>query len=64
MTEDERKKVFHAIASKRFGPPSTWPVKGRPDGWHLARPCTPEEASQHDNGVNDALMALNELARR
>lgn len=63
MTEIERRKIFSAIASRRYGPPSTWPVKGRPHGWHLERPCTPEEACMHDNGINDALMALNEISR-
>jgi hypothetical protein len=61
MMESERRRIFRAIASRRFGAPSTWHINGRPDGWHLDRPCTPEEACMHDNGINDALMALNEL---
>lgn len=63
MTEDERTKLFQAINSRRFGPPSNWPVNGRPKGWHLEEPCTPTQAAMHDNGINDALMALNEFAR-
>jgi hypothetical protein len=62
MTQEERRTIFRAIFSRRYGPPSTWPVKGRPRGWHLERPCTPTDASMHDNGINDALMALNEMA--
>ncbi len=64
MTSDERRTLFKAINDRRFGPPSRWPVKGRPRGWHLERPCTPEEASMHDNGINDALMALNDFANQ
>jgi hypothetical protein len=33
-----------------------------PDGRHLEQPCTPHDASMHDNGINDALLALNETA--
>lgn len=64
MTEAERRTIFHAIANKRYGSPSTWSVKDRPEGWHLEEPCTPQDAAMHDNGINDALMALNEIARR
>lgn len=63
MTKDERHKLFQAINSRRFGPPSSWPTNGRPKGWHLERPCTPTDASMHDNGINDALMALSEMPR-
>lgn len=58
MTKEERSSLFKAINNKRFGPPSNWEIEGRPDGWHMDRPCTPEEASMHDNGINDALTAL------
>lgn len=63
MTEDDRRTLFKAIGSKRYGPPSTWPVKDRPEGWHLEEPCTPHDAAMHDNGINDALLAINEIAR-
>lgn len=61
MTPDEISDLFKAINAKRFGPPSHWEVKGHPKGWHLQRDCTPHEASMHDNGINDALMVLNEI---
>lgn len=61
MSDDLKRQIFRAIAKKRFGPPSMWEVKGRPKGWHLDRECTPQDASMHDNGVNDALMAINEM---
>lgn len=43
-----------------FGPPSHWP-SDRPVGWHLDRPCTPEEASMHDNGCIDAARVITTL---
>lgn len=61
MTEEEKSTLFKAINAKRFGPPSHWEVKGRPKGWHLQRDCAPHEASMHDNGINDALMVINEI---
>lgn len=61
MDPEVKRLIFQAIDAKRFVPPSHWQVKGHPKGWHMQRPCTPEEASMHDNGINDALMALNEL---
>jgi len=54
------KECKRAIVRARFGPPSHWGAD-RPEGWHLDRPCTPEEASMHDNGCNDALMAVATL---
>ena len=57
-TIEECKK---AIVNVRFGAPSNW-GGDRPRGWHLDRPCTPEEASHHDNGCNDAFMAVSALA--
>lgn len=51
-----------AIVNARFGAPSNW-GDDRPHGWHLNRPCTPEEASHHDNGCNDAFIAVSALAQ-
>lgn len=61
MDAEVKRLIFQAINAKRFGPPSHWEVKDRPKGWHLVRPCTPTDASMHDNGINDALVAINEL---
>jgi hypothetical protein len=52
-----------AIVGVRFGPPSHW-EGASPKGWHLDRPCTPEEASMHDNGCNDAFKAVSEVGIR
>lgn len=50
-----------AAMKARFGPPSMWPRPGYPVGWHMDRPCTPEEASHHDNGCIDAARAIGAL---
>ena len=64
MTDREIQIIFDKINARRFGPPSSWSADGRPIGWHLARPCTPTDAANHDNGINDALIALTEAVWR
>lgn len=60
VTEDTAAVCKQAIVNARFGPPSSW-GGDRPKGWHLDRPCTPEEACMHDNGCNDAFAAVAKL---
>lgn len=57
------KEAKQAIVNVRFGPPSNWKAR-RPVGWHLDRPCAPEEAAMHDNGCIDAFMAISALAEK
>lgn len=52
-----------AAFSARFGPPSSW-SGDRPEGWHLDRPCAPEEAALHDNGCIDAAKEIIKLRAR
>jgi hypothetical protein len=50
-----------AVMRCYYGSPSTWGAKN-PASWHLTeRNCTPTDAAMHDNGLNDALMAIGRV---
>ena len=61
MTQDDINRCTEVIVSMLYGPPSSW--KGSlPPRWHLDRPCTPRDASMHDNGCYDAILAIRRLS--
>ena len=50
------------VNEARFGPPSSW-AGDNPKGCHRADQCAPEDAANHDNGINDAVKAIRGYER-
>lgn len=48
-----------ACTGAAYGPPSGWGAD-RPRGWHLPEPCSPRDASMHDNGCMDSARRIRE----
>lgn len=45
-----------------YGPPSSWEGKN-PRRWQLPDPCSPRDASMHDNGCMDVFKKIREFQR-